>query len=221
MFAQKQAEAAGADWREFVIEALIRVLGFSTIGFVLLIFLFLLREGVPSFYKVPLSNLFGINWYPTFGLFGTLPLLLGSVLVTVTAILMAMPLGVATAVFVREVAPNWAREILKPMIEVLAGIPSVVLGFFGMSVVAPLIRETLGDSHGPYGVHRRPAPGLHGASHHHQRGRRRFGCDPEKLQRCWPGHGGDAMADDLASGCASSPFRNHDSGDVGHGACHR
>src|SRR5512147_1442422 len=131
-------------WIEFVIEALIRVLGFSTIGFVLLIFLFLLREGVPSFYKVPLSNLFGIRWYPTFDLFGTLPLLLGSVLVTVTAILIALPLGVATAVFVREVAPDWAREILKPMIEVLAGIPSVVLGFFGMHVIAPLVRETMG-----------------------------------------------------------------------------
>ena len=96
MFAQKQAEAAHADWREFVIEAFIRVLGFSTIGFVLLIFLFLLREGVPIFFKVPLSNLFGTRWYPIFDLFGMLPLLLGSVLVTVTAILIALPMGVAT-----------------------------------------------------------------------------------------------------------------------------
>jgi len=72
------------------------------------------------------------------------PLVLGSVLVTVVAIVIALPLGVATAVFVREVAPNWTRELLKPMIEVLAGIPSVVLGFFGMTLVAPLIRETMG-----------------------------------------------------------------------------
>jgi phosphate transport system permease protein len=64
--------------------------------------------------------------------------------VTVTAIIIALPLGVATAVFVREVAPNWAREILKPLIEVLAGIPSVVLGFFGMTVLAPGIRNGLG-----------------------------------------------------------------------------
>ena len=131
-------------WIEFAIEALIRVLGFSTIGFVLLIFFFLLREGVPVFFEVPPGNLFGTLWYPTYDLFGTLPLILGSVLVTVTAILIALPLGVATAVFVREVAPGWAREILKPMIEVLAGIPSVVLGFFGMTLVAPLVRETLG-----------------------------------------------------------------------------
>jgi len=135
-------------WIEFVIEALIRILGFSTVGFVALIFLFLLREGIPLFLEVPPDNLFGTRWYPTFDLFGTLPLILGSVLVTVTAIAIALPLGVATAVFVREVAPSWAREILKPMIEVLAGIPSVVLGFFGMTLIAPLIRETLGTPTG-------------------------------------------------------------------------
>jgi phosphate transport system permease protein len=131
-------------WVEFAIEALIRVVGFSSIGFVALIFLFLMREGLPVFFEVPLGNLFGTRWYPTFDLFGTLPLLLGSVLVTVTAMVIALPLGVATAIFVREVAPGRAREILKPMIEVLAGIPSVVLGFFGMTLIAPIIRETLG-----------------------------------------------------------------------------
>jgi phosphate transport system permease protein len=129
---------------EFAIETLIRVLGFSTIGFVLLIFLFLLREGLPMFLQVPLSSILSTKWYPTFGLFGTLPLLFGSVLVTLLSILIALPLGVATAVFVREVAPRWAREILKPIIEVLAGIPSVVLGFFGMTFVAPLVRDVLG-----------------------------------------------------------------------------
>jgi len=129
---------------EFAVEALIRVLGFSSIGFVALIFLFLLREGLPVFFEVEPGNFLGTRWYPTFDLFGTVPLVLGSVLVTVVAIVIALPLGVATAVFVREVAPNWTRELLKPMIEVLAGIPSVVLGFFGMTLVAPLIRETLG-----------------------------------------------------------------------------
>jgi phosphate transport system permease protein len=129
---------------EFVIESAIRVLGLSTIGLVLLIFVFLLREGLPVLVEVPLRNFLDVHWYPTFGFFGLLPLILGSLLVTVTAIVIALPLGVATAVFVREVAPNWAREILKPLIEVLAGIPSVVLGFFGMTLVAPLVRETLG-----------------------------------------------------------------------------
>lgn len=129
---------------DFAIEALIRVLGFSTIGFVALIFLFLLREGLPFFLEVPLDSFLGTRWYPTFDLFGTLPVLLGSILITVTAIAIALPLGVATAVYVREVAPDWARDVLKPLIEVLAGIPSVVLGFFGMTLLAPIVRETTG-----------------------------------------------------------------------------
>ncbi len=133
---------------EFAIEAVIRVLGFSTIGFVLLIFLFLLKEGVPFFYKTGLINIFGTRWYPTFDLFGTLPLILGSVAITVVAVIMALPMGVATAVFIREIAPGWVREILKPMIETLAGIPSVVIGFFGMTVIAPMVRETLGVATG-------------------------------------------------------------------------
>jgi phosphate transport system permease protein len=138
-----------SQWGEFIIQALIKIAGFSVIGFVVLIFVFLLREGLPAFYKIPLRNLFGTRWYPSFDLYGTLPLILGSIMVTVNAILIALPLGVATAVFVREVAPGWAREILKPLIEVLAGIPSVILGFFGMIVVAPLVRQTL---HVPTGL---------------------------------------------------------------------
>lgn len=136
--------ASGSPVGELVVESTIRVLGFSTIGLVVLICLFLLREGMPAFFQVAPANLFGTLWYPTFDLFGTLPLILGSALVTVVAVAMALPLGVATAVFVREVAPDWAREFLKPLIEVLAGIPSVVLGFFGMHIIAPLVREHLG-----------------------------------------------------------------------------
>jgi phosphate transport system permease protein len=69
---------------------------------------------------------------------------MGSFLVTVVAIVIALPLGVASAVFVREVAPSWVRDLLKPLIEVLAGIPSVVLGFFGLTTLAPLVRIYLG-----------------------------------------------------------------------------
>lgn len=134
----------GRDSSEFIVESMVRVLGFSTVGLVLLIFVFLMREGLPVLTSVAPANFFGRHWYPTFGSFGILPLLLGSALVTVAAILIALPLGLATAVFVREIAPDWAREILKPMIEVLAGIPSVVLGFFGMTVVAPWVRDAIG-----------------------------------------------------------------------------
>ncbi|HSJ58330.1 MAG TPA: phosphate ABC transporter permease subunit PstC [Anaerolineae bacterium] len=129
--------------REFWVETLIRAAGFSAIFFVVLIFGFLLKEGLPAFWEVDLDNLFGRRWYPNEDLFGTLPLLLGSLLVTAGAVVISLPLALATAVFVRELAPDWLREILKPLIEVLAGIPSVVLGFLGMVAVAPLVRETL------------------------------------------------------------------------------
>ena len=135
-------------WTEFATESLIKMLGFSSIGIVILIFLFLLREGLPVLFEVPLGNFLGTRWYPILDLYGMLPLILGSILVTLVAIIIALPLSVATAVFMREVAPNWLREILKPMIEVMAGIPSVVLGFFGMTLIAPLILEYLGTSTG-------------------------------------------------------------------------
>lgn len=136
--------ASSTTRRERWMEMLVRLSGFSAIFFVVLIFAFLLKEGAPSFWETTLSNLFGSRWYPTEGYFGTWPLFLGSLLVTVGAVIISVPLGVATAVFVRELAPNWVREILKPLIEVLAGIPSVVLGFLGMSAVAPLVRRYLG-----------------------------------------------------------------------------
>jgi phosphate transport system permease protein len=136
----KQARARR---RESLIAGLIRAAGFSAIFFVALIFIFLLKEGAPAFWEVSLGNLFGERWYPNEGLFGTLPLILGSLLVTVGAVVIALPLGLATAIFIRELAPDWLREILKPLIEILAGIPSVVLGFLGMIAIAPLMRETL------------------------------------------------------------------------------
>jgi phosphate transport system permease protein len=136
-------KSANLHLSEFLVESIVKVMGFSTIGFVVLIFFFLLREGLPTFTEVEWLNLLGVRWYPTFDLFGLTPLLLGSILVTLVAILIALPLGVASAVFVREVAPAWLRDILKPLIEVLAGIPSVVLGFFGLTTLAPLVRTYL------------------------------------------------------------------------------
>lgn len=131
-------------WNEFLSEMLVRVAGFSAIFFVALIFIFLVREGAPAFWEVSLNNLFGTRWYPIFDIYGTLPLILGSVAVTVGAVAIALPLGLATAIYIGEIAPRWVREILKPLIEVLAGIPSVVLGFLGMIAVAPLVRRYLG-----------------------------------------------------------------------------
>jgi phosphate transport system permease protein len=132
---------------EFIIENLIRVAGVSTIFIVALIFLFLLREGIPAFLDVPLRQLFGSRWYPIEGIFGLWPLMVGSIIVTVGAVVIALPLGLITAIYLGEIAPPWQREILKPLIEVLAGIPSIVLGFLGWVALAPLV-QGLGASTG-------------------------------------------------------------------------
>jgi phosphate transport system permease protein len=126
---------------EFLVERAIRIAGVSAIVFVVLIFLFLIRESIPALAEVPLGDLLSQRWYPTEEYFGLIPLIMGSLLVTVGAALISVPLGLTTAIFVAEVAPRWAREILKPFIEILAGIPSVVLGFIGMLVLAPVVRQ--------------------------------------------------------------------------------
>lgn len=126
---------------EFIIERLIWIAGISTIVLVALIFIFLLREGLPAFVSVPLSELFGPRWYPIENIFGLWPLLFGSLLVTFGAIVIAVPLGLTTAIYLGEIAPQGQREILKPLIEMLAGIPSIVLGFLGWVALAPLIQR--------------------------------------------------------------------------------
>jgi phosphate transport system permease protein len=131
------------NWVESAITLVIRISGYSAILFVLVIFYFLLREGLPTLREVPFSNLFSERWYPIEDYFGLLPLIGGSLIVTLGAAMIAVPIGLGTAIFVAEVAPRWAREILKPLIEVMAGIPSVVLGFIGILVLVPFLRVFL------------------------------------------------------------------------------
>lgn len=130
-------------WKEVIITTLIKVAGYSAIIFVTLIFTFLLREGAPALLEVPLRTLAQLRWYPIEEYYGLLPLLGGSLIVTLGAALVAVPLGIATAVYIAEIAPRWAREILKPLVEVLGGLPSVMLGFIGILIIAPFVREAL------------------------------------------------------------------------------
>lgn len=129
------------NWLEVLIETLIQIAGISIIFIVGLIFLFLAREGLPTFLDIPLRQLFGRRWYPTEGYYGLWPLIVGSLLVTVGAVVIAVPFGLTTAIYLGEIAPPWQREILKPLIEVIAGIPSIVLGFLGWMALAPLIQD--------------------------------------------------------------------------------
>ena len=131
------------NWREFIITRLIKASGYSAIIFVGLIFLFLILEGVPALGEVSLSDLLATRWYPIEDFYGILPLLTGSLLVTIGAALIAIPFGLGSAIFIAEIAPRWLREILKPLVELLGGLPSVVLGFLGILVLSPNLRILL------------------------------------------------------------------------------
>ncbi|MCB0253334.1 MAG: phosphate ABC transporter permease subunit PstC [Anaerolineae bacterium] len=131
---------------ERIIEGIILVAGISTIIIVALIFLFLLKEGINAFLDIPLRQLFGDRWYPIDGIYGLMPLLVGTTLVTIGAVIIAVPLGLVAAIYLGELAPQWLREILKPLIEILAGIPSIVLGFLGWVALAPLIQNAGADT---------------------------------------------------------------------------
>lgn len=128
---------------EWIITSLIQGSGYSSILFVVMIFYFLMANGLPALKDVPLADLLSTIWYPIESDFGVLPLILGSLVVTLGAALVGVPLGVLTAVYISEIAPRWAKEVLKPLIEILAGIPSVVLGFLGALVLAPFLRVSL------------------------------------------------------------------------------
>jgi phosphate transport system permease protein len=126
---------------EKIITLLIKAAGYLSILYVGLIVIFLLQEGLPALGSVEIGSLFGQFWYPIEGLYSLFPLILGSLTVTIGAAIFAIPLGIGTAVFISEIAPPWAKEILKPLVEMLAGLPSVVLGFIGILVLAPFLRR--------------------------------------------------------------------------------
>lgn len=123
---------------------LIALASIATLG---LIVAFLFMEGLPIFGKVSVTDfIFGKYWYPTddpadFGIF---PLIIASITVTFISSVVSIPLGVLSALYLAETASQKLREIVKPVVELLAALPSVVIGFFGMVIVAPFLQDTLG-----------------------------------------------------------------------------
>ncbi len=119
---------------------------------VLVIFLIIVFIATNSFDAIGevgiLDFIFGTEWDPEDGIYGAFPVILGTVLVTIGAMAIAIPLGVGCAIYISEVAPSKYRNILKPICEVFAGIPSVVYGFFGLVVLVPFLRETFDVTYG-------------------------------------------------------------------------
>lgn len=131
--------------KEAIIKNVFLLFALASLFVLGLIIIFLFLEGIPIFKVVSIKDfLFGQLWYPTYDppSFGIWSLIVGSLVVTLFSSLIAVPLGVLSAVYIAEIAPPIVKEIFKPVIELLAGLPSVVLGFFGMAVLAPWLQET-------------------------------------------------------------------------------
>jgi len=134
---------------EALVELAIKLAGVASIVFVVLILVFLLKDAVPVLSSTPLGELVaGQQWRPTSepAKLGFLPLILGSLVVGAGALMLAIPLGIACATFLSEVVPTHVREIVKPIVEVLAAIPSVVYGFVGLLIVGDWLRRTAGSA---------------------------------------------------------------------------
>jgi phosphate transport system permease protein len=131
--------------KEKIFEKGFFLVAFSSISILAVIAFFIFEQGVPLIWKTgPAPFLLGERWFPSKGAFGIFPMIVGSFWVTVGALIVGVPLGVACAVFLCELTPPSVSIILRPTIQLLAAIPSVIYGFWGLIVLVPLIRNTLG-----------------------------------------------------------------------------
>lgn len=133
---------ANIDWKEkffhilFLTSAVFGVLSLATIGY------FIIAESIPAFQEAGVSGIvFGVDWLPP-ALYGVFTMIVASIASTAGAVALGVPVGVLTAVFIAEIAPKWLANIIRPAVELLAGIPSVVYGFFGLVIIVPLIQTT-------------------------------------------------------------------------------
>ena len=130
---------------ERLIRLALLAIAFSAVSVLAVITAFIFTEGVPIMFKYGFKSfLGGVNWYPSEKSFGLLPMIVGSLMVTLGALVIGVPLGLSCAVFLTEFSSKRLRRIIKPVIELLAGIPSVVYGFMGVVLLVPFIRRTFG-----------------------------------------------------------------------------
>ena len=109
--------------------------------------IFLFANGVPAMLKIGLKNfIFGLKWKPSIDLYGIFPMIVGSITVTLGALILGVPLGLFTAVFLARYCPKQLYNFFESGVKLLAGIPSVVYGFFGLTVIVPAIRNTFGGN---------------------------------------------------------------------------
>ncbi|WP_432409680.1 phosphate ABC transporter permease subunit PstC [Wukongibacter sp. M2B1] len=130
---------------ETIIERLFFTCACVAILSVAIITLFIFIKGGPAIFKIGLVDfLFGQEWMPEADIYGIFPMIIASIYATFGAIIVGVPIGILTAVFLAEIAPDWLTKLIRPAVELLAGIPSVVYGFFGLVVIVPIIDEIWG-----------------------------------------------------------------------------
>jgi phosphate transport system permease protein len=139
---------------EFIAEKLVAAIAFISFAFIILILIFILRESLPLVMgqatddvgKVTLKSLLSLTWRPVSNtpLYGIFPLMIGSLKVTLVSMLFAFPIAIFSALYTSIFAPRFAKELMKPAIEILAGIPSVVIGFFALTVLASFFQKWFG-----------------------------------------------------------------------------
>lgn len=132
-------------YKEKIMQGVFLLSACTSILAVLLICIFLFANGIPTMKEIGfLDFLFGKTWRPGNDIYGILPMILGSIYVTAGAVIIGVPIGIFTAVFMARFCPKKLYRMMKPAVELLAGIPSVIYGFFGMVVLVPFIRVHLG-----------------------------------------------------------------------------
>lgn len=135
------------NFRENGMRAVFLVSACASILSVAIICLFLFANGIPAIGEIgPLKFLLGTRWKPGNDIYGILPMILGSIYVTAGAIVVGVPIGILTAVYLSRFCPRKLYRVIKPAIDLLAGIPSVVYGFFGMVVIVPVMSQLFGGS---------------------------------------------------------------------------
>ncbi|MBS0617405.1 MAG: phosphate ABC transporter permease subunit PstC [Spirochaetes bacterium] len=129
----------------FIEQGIVRVAGFTAVLVLALILFFILREALPFLKEYKLGDfLFKTDWYPLSERYGMLPLVTGSLMVAFIAILLSLPMALAVAIFMAEIAPPRLRDALKILLEILASIPSVVFGFLGIILLGPWVQRAFG-----------------------------------------------------------------------------
>jgi phosphate transport system permease protein len=132
-------------FKERFSEGIFLILALSSLSALALITIFIIIQGLPIISKVGLINfIFGMKWAPSQGAFGIFPMIVGSVSVTLGAAILGVPIAICCSIFLAEFAPAALRNIFRPAIQLLAGIPSVVYGFWGVLFIVPAIRKYLG-----------------------------------------------------------------------------